>query len=85
MDLPEKIAELDAREAREMLKNFLEREIEVEWKDSLPVRNIRRMTSSVIEAELGLPPADAERIQAKLIAEGYLEPEKFTPTPKRQG
>lgn len=80
MDLPEKIAELDAREVREMFKNFLEREIEVEWKDGLPVRHIRRMTSSVIEAELGVPPADAEQIQAKLIAEGYLEPEKLTPT-----
>ncbi|MET4258252.1 hypothetical protein ABIC09_003194 [Bradyrhizobium sp. S3.12.5] len=32
------------------------------------------MTSSVIEAELGVPPADAEQIQAKLIGEGYLEP-----------
>ncbi|SDD08687.1 hypothetical protein SAMN05216337_1007145 [Bradyrhizobium brasilense] len=80
MDLPEKIAELDARKVREMFKNFVERKMEVEWKDGLPVRNVRRMTPSVIETDLGVPPAEAELIQAKLIAEGYLEPEKFTPT-----
>jgi predicted nucleotidyltransferase len=80
MDLPEKIAELDARDIREMFKNFLEREIEVEWKDGLPVRNVRRMTPSVIEAELGVPPGEAEKIQARLISEGYIEPDKFTPT-----
>jgi predicted nucleotidyltransferase len=80
MDLPEKIADLDARKVREMFKTFLEREIEVEWKDGLPVRNVRRMTPSLIEAELGVPPAEAELIQAKLISERYVEPEKFTPT-----
>lgn len=80
MDLPEKIAELDARKVREMFKNFLEREMEVEWKDGFPVRNVRRMTPSVIEAELGVPPAEAGLIQDKLISEGYIEPGKFTPT-----
>lgn len=82
MDLPEKIAGLDARRVREMFNNFLEREMEVEWKDGMPLPVVRRMTPDMIEAELHVAPVEAQRIQAELVVEDWIEPEKFTPTRK---
>jgi hypothetical protein len=82
MDLPDRIAGLDPRQVREMFKNFLERDTEVEDRNGVPFPVVRRMTPDVIEAELQVPPAEAQRIQAWLVTEGWIEPDKFTPTRK---
>jgi hypothetical protein len=78
MDLPDRIAGLDPRQVREMFKNFLERDTEVQ----VPFPVVRRMTPDVIEAELQVPPAEAQRIQAGLVTEGWIERDKFTSTRK---
>lgn len=82
MELPEKIADLDARRVREMFKNFTEQESEMDWNDGVPVVKIRRMTPDFIARQLETASGEAQRIQAALVAEGWIEPEKFTPTRK---
>lgn len=50
--------------------------------DEMPVPSIevRRITSDFIEAQLGVSSNQAQHIQAELVAEGWIEPGKFTPT-----
>lgn len=83
MELPEKIAGLDARRVREMFRNFTAPEAEVDWNDGTPVTNGRRMTPDFIAEQLEVNSDEAQRVQVALVAKGWIEPEKFTPT--RQG
>ena len=85
MDLPETIAGLDPRQMREVFKNFLERDTEVEVRNGVRFPVDRRMAPDVIAAELQVSLAEAKRIQAALVTEGWIEPAKFTPTRKGMG
>lgn len=82
MELPEKISGLDARQVREMFKNFLAQDTEMEWNDRGPVLKVRRVTPDFIAEQLEIAPGEAQRIQAALVAEEWIEPEKLTPTKK---
>jgi predicted nucleotidyltransferase len=82
MELPDKIAGLDPRQVRQMFKNLLERDTEVEDVNDVTFPIIRRMTPDTIEAALQVPTAEAQSIQAGLVTEGWIEPDKFTPTRK---
>lgn len=82
MELPDKIAGLDARLMREMFKNFVAQKTEMDWNDGAPIVKARRMTPDFIEEQLGVSFVEAQRIQAELVAEGWIELEKFTPTRK---
>jgi predicted nucleotidyltransferase len=83
MDIPERTAGLDARRVCGMFKSFVELKNELELKDGVPVPVFRRMTPGVIMAGLHVSRSEADRIQAALVAGGWIEPDKFTPT--RQG
>ncbi len=85
MDIPEKIAGLDARKVRELFKSFVEHDGELDWKDGVPVFVIRGMTANVIKKGLGLSPTEADRVQTALISEGWLDPDKLTPTREGMG
>jgi predicted nucleotidyltransferase len=85
MDLPETIAGLDPQQVREMFKNFLQRDTEVEDRNGVPFPVVRRMTPDVIAAELQVPLTEAQHIQAALVTEGWIEPAKFTPKRKGMG
>jgi predicted nucleotidyltransferase len=80
MDLPEKIAGIDARKIRAVFKTLMEREIEYKWNGGAPIIVPRKVTPDLIECSLGLPGAEAQQIQEMLVAEGWIEPEKFVPT-----
>lgn len=82
MELPETIAGLDPRDVREMFRALMAAETKCEWKDGMPSIDARRVTSALIEAALKVPAAEAKRIQAELVTEGWIESEKFTPTRK---
>ncbi|MCF3947221.1 hypothetical protein [Acidiphilium iwatense] len=77
-----KIVGLDARQMRGMFKNFIAQESEMDWNDGKPVVKVRRMTPDFIERQLGISSREAQRIQAELIDEGWIEQGKFTPTRK---
>lgn len=85
MDIPERIAGLDARKVRELFKTFAEQKSELDWKDGMPVSVIQRMTTNVISKGLGLSQAEADRVQTALMAEGWIDQEKLTPTRKGMG
>jgi predicted nucleotidyltransferase len=82
MDLPEKIAGFDPRRVREMFRKFLEPNTEVEFRNGVFFQTVRRMTPDIIAAELQAPLAEAQRMQAALVTEGWLIPTQFTPTRK---
>lgn len=70
---------------REMFKNFIALETETDWKDGTFVAKVRRMTPDFIAEQLKVTLSEAQCIQAALIAEEWVEPEKFTPTRKGMG
>jgi predicted nucleotidyltransferase len=82
MELPEKIAGLDIERVREMFKNFTVQKTEIEWNDAHPVVKVRRMNPDFIAGQLVTSSGEAQRIQAALVAEGWIEADKFTPTRK---
>ncbi len=82
MELPEKIVGLDARRIREMFKNFTALKSEMDWNNGLPIMKIPQMTPDFIAEQLETASGEAQRVQAALVAEGWIEPEKFTPTRK---
>jgi len=68
-----------------MFKTFVEQKADVELKDGVPLPVVRRMTPDVISAGLNVSRSDAVRIQASLVAEGWIEPDKLTPTRRGMG
>ncbi len=85
MDIPEKIADLDSGVVSQMFKTFVEQKTEVELNDGVRLPVVRRMTPEVISAGLGVSRSEAVRIQEKLVAEGWIDPDKFTPTRRGMG
>ncbi len=82
MELSETIAGLDPRDVRDMFRALMAAETKCQWKDGMPSIEARRVTSELIETALKVPAAEAKRIQAELVAEGWIESGKFTPTRK---
>lgn len=82
MELPEKIAGLDVSRVKEMFKNFNVQETEIDWNDGAPVVKVRQMTRDFIVGQLEIASGEAQRIQAALVAEGWIESDKLTPTRK---
>jgi len=85
MELPEKIAGLDARQMREMFKNFAALESEMDWNNGAPIVKTQQMTPDFIAEQLEVALGEAQRVQAALVAEDWIEPRKFTPTRKGMG
>ena len=85
MELPEKIAGLDARQMREMFKDFTALESEIDWNNGVPLMKVQQMTPDFIAKKLEIAFGEAQRVQAALVAEGWIKPEKFTPTRKGMG
>lgn len=85
MDIPDKIAGQDARKVRELFKTFTEQKSELDWKEGAPVLGVRQMTADAISQGLGLPQVEADRVQAALIAEGWIEQDRLVPTRKGMG
>ncbi|PZQ94532.1 MAG: hypothetical protein DI533_22070 [Cereibacter sphaeroides] len=65
-----------------MFKNFTAQKSEVDWNDGVPIVNIRRITPDFIAEQLDTTSGEGQRIQVALVEEGWIEPEKFTPTRK---
>jgi hypothetical protein len=63
-----------------MFKAMMATETKIEWNDGAPSIELRRVTPGLIETSLNVPKAGALRIQADLIAEGWIAPGKFVPT-----
>jgi predicted nucleotidyltransferase len=80
MELPKRIAGVDARKVREVFKTLLEGENKFVWKNGVPSVVPRKVTPDLIDASLNVSGAEAQRIHAALIAEGWIEPNKFVPT-----
>jgi hypothetical protein len=70
MELPEKIAGLDARKVREMFKAMMATETKIEWNDGAPSIELRRVTPELVETSLDVPKAEALRILADARGEG---------------
>lgn len=85
MELPEKIAGLDARLMREMFKNFTALESEMDWSSGAPIVKVQQMTPDFIAEQLEMAFGEAQRVQAALVAEEWIQPEKFRPTRKGMG
>lgn len=82
MELPKRIAGADARQVREMFKTLMEAETEYVWKDGAPSIVVRRVTPDLIVSTLNVSATEAQRIQMELVAEGWIESDKFVPTTK---
>ena len=82
MEMPKKIAGFGARKVRAMFKALMGRDIEMEWKDGKPSITPRRVTTELIKTELKVSDFDAQRVQAELVREGWIESGRFTPTRK---
>ena len=52
MELPEKIAGLDARKVREMFKAMMATETKIEWNDGAPSIELRRVTPELVETNV---------------------------------
>lgn len=82
MDLPEEIAGADPLKMRDLFVAFLDREPDYQEIHGLKVPMVRRMTVEIIREILATTDVLAAEIQGKLISEGWLEAENFTPTSK---
>ncbi|MVA22149.1 hypothetical protein GOZ94_24765 [Agrobacterium vitis] len=80
MDLPEKVADFDPQRIVGLFKSFLDREIEFQFGDGLPVCPGRKMSAQIIIDFLNITRPEAELVLKGLITEGYLDPEKLVPT-----
>jgi len=85
MDLPKKIAGVEPRPVRDMFKGLMAQESSCEWNDGVPSFNPRLVSVELIETELKVSTTEGQRIQAALVAEGWIEQRKFTPTRKGMG
>lgn len=85
MELPEKIAGLDARRMRAMFKSFTALKSEMDWNNGAPIVKVRQMTPDYIAEQLEITFGEAHQVQEALVAEKWIEAGKFTPTRKGMG
>lgn len=85
MDVPEKVAGLNWRDAQKLLKDLLDSEQKMRWEDGVPHIEVRRITSRFIESTLRVSSEQASLIQEGLVNEGWIRANEFTPTRRGMG